>query len=105
MSQTLKRIFAMSRMSLNELSAALATVHAELILIHPFQEGNGRCAQLVALLMALQAGLPPLDFSPLAGRNKRHYIGAIHAALDRNYAPMTDLFSRVIEKTLKTLEK
>ena len=28
----------------------------------------------VALLMALQAGLPPLDFSPLAGRGRPAYI-------------------------------
>jgi hypothetical protein len=54
----------------------LAEVHAELILVHPFRDGNGRLARLVALLMALQAGLPPLDFSPMAGRGKRVYIAA-----------------------------
>jgi len=37
-------------------ATALAEVHAELILIHPFREGNGRLARLLALLMALQAG-------------------------------------------------
>lgn len=46
---------------------ALAVVHAELILIHPFREGSGRCARLVALLMALQAGLPVLDFAGARG--------------------------------------
>ena len=60
-------------------------MHAELILIHPFREGNGRMARLLAMLMALQAGLPPLDFSPMEGRGKRAYIAAIHAALGRNY--------------------
>ena len=39
-----------------------AAVHAEPILIHPFREGNGRCARLLATLMGLQAGLPALDF-------------------------------------------
>jgi cell filamentation protein len=43
---------------------ALAEVHAELILVHPFRDGNGRLARILALLMALQAG-PPLDFSPM----------------------------------------
>ena len=46
-----------------QLAAALAEVHAELILVHPFREGNGRIARLLAVLMGLQAGLPPLDFS------------------------------------------
>ena len=35
----------------------LATVHVELILIHPFREGNGRVARLLADLMAAQAKL------------------------------------------------
>jgi len=54
-----------------DVARRLAEVHAELILVHPFREGNGRLARLLALLMALQAGLPPLDFSPLTGRGKR----------------------------------
>jgi fido (protein-threonine AMPylation protein) len=34
-------------------STALAVVHAEFILIHPFREGNGRCGRLLAILMGL----------------------------------------------------
>lgn len=79
-----------------DIAAALAEVHAELILIHPFREGNGRLARLLAVLMAMQAGLPALDFRSMAGRGRRAYIGGIHAALDRDYAPMTAVFGRVI---------
>lgn len=78
---------------------ALAEVHAELILIHPFRDGNGRLARLLAMLMGLQAGLPPLDFGPMAGRGKPAYIAAIHAALDRNYQPLTGLFGRAIARS------
>jgi cell filamentation protein len=80
---------------------ALAVVHAELILIHPFRDGNGRVARLLAMLMGLQAGLPPLDFSALDGRNKQTYIAGIHAALVRDYAPLTALFERIIARTWK----
>ena len=82
-----------------EVARAMSEVHAELILVHPFREGNGRLARVLALLMALQAGLPPLDFSPLAGRGKRAYIAGIHAAVGRNYAPLTAMFLRVIERS------
>ena len=81
------------------MAAALAEVHAELILIHPFRDGNGRLARLLALLMALQAGLPPLDFAPLLGRGRAGYIAGIHAALDRNYAPLASSFARVISRS------
>ena len=82
-----------------DVARALAEVHAELILVHPFREGNGRLARLLALLMALQAGLPPLDFSSLSGRGKRSYIAGLHAALGRDYAPLAAMFARVIERS------
>jgi len=49
--------------------------------------------------MALQAGLPPLDFSPLAGMGHRAYIAGIHAALDRDYRPLAALFGRAIARS------
>lgn len=86
-----------------EQAHALAVVHAELILIHPFRDGNGRCARLLATLMGLQAGLPALDFGGIRGVEKRRYIAAIHAALDRNYEPMAAVFSRVITRTWRVV--
>jgi hypothetical protein len=56
--------------------------------------GNGRLARLLALLMALQADLPPLDFSPMTGRGKRVYIAGIHRAMNRDYASLTATMAR-----------
>lgn len=81
------------------LAQALAEVHAELILIHPFRDGNGRVARLVAVLMALQAGLPQLDFGSLGGPAKSVYVAAIHAGMGRNYLPLAALFRQVIDET------
>ena len=39
--------------SRDNLAAGLAEVHVELVLIHPFREGNGRVARLLAVLMGL----------------------------------------------------
>jgi cell filamentation protein len=63
--------------SREEVIEALAVVHTELVLIHPFREGNGRVARMLAILMSLQAGLPPLDFGGLTGKKKKEYIEAI----------------------------
>lgn len=86
-------------MSEAQLATALARTHAELVLIHPFREGNGRCARLLGWLMALQAGLPPLDFSPLSGRGRRGYFAAINAALGQDYVPLERCFSRLMART------
>ena len=79
---------------------ALAEAHAELVLIHPFREGNGRAARMLATLMTLQAGLPLLDFRVVAEERKKAYFAAVQAALDRNYRPMERVFAEVIERTL-----
>jgi cell filamentation protein len=84
-----------------EQATALAVVHAELILIHPFRDGNGRCGRLLAVLMALQAGLPVLDFGAVRGARRQAYFSAVSAALGRDYAPMTDIFEDVIARTLR----
>ena len=81
---------------------ALGVVHAELVLIHPFREGNGRCARLLAMLMGLQAGLPALDFRGIRGAEKRRYIAAIQAAMGWNYGPISAIFSAVIARTLRS---
>jgi cell filamentation protein len=86
---------------IDEQSRALAAVHAELILIHPFREGNGRCARLLSVLMGLQAGLPVLDFGGIRAAEKRRYIKSVHAALAGDYASMEGIFHRVIERTLR----
>ena len=79
---------------------ALAETHVELVLIHPFREGNGRMARIVSTLMALQAGLPLLDFSVIAEEKKLEYFSAVQAGLDRDYQPMEQLFSEIIERSL-----
>ncbi len=84
-----------------EQAQALAIVHVELILIHPFREGNGRCARVLATLMGFQAGLPGLNFWGVGGRARQRYIAAIHAGLERDYKPMTAVFRQVINRTLR----
>lgn len=70
-----------------EVVNAIAVTHVELILIHPFREGNGRLARLLVDVMAVQAGHEPLDYSSWEQR-KPAYIGAIHAGLSGDYSPM-----------------
>jgi cell filamentation protein len=78
---------------------ALAVTHCELVLIHPFREGNGRTSRLLATLMALQAGLPLLDFSGITGKQKQAYFQAVQAGLGRDYAPMKNMFTKVVTRS------
>jgi cell filamentation protein len=87
--------------SLERVIQALAEVHVELVLIHPFREGNGRVARMLSTIMASQAGLPILNFMDITGRKRKEYFLAITSGLNRDYKPMEIIFKQIIERTLK----
>ena len=93
----LSRYTPCNEMSDEQLLDALAVVHIEFILIHPFREGNGRMGRLLATIMALQAGKPPLNFTFMA-EHMDVYINAIHAGLD-DAEPMKEVFRRVLQQS------
>jgi cell filamentation protein len=82
-------------------SRAIAEVHAELLLIHPFREGNGRIARWLAELMALQARLP-LPKYPFEGRGslagRKHYLAAVKRGYLGDFDLLVQFFVEAIER-------
>jgi len=79
-----------------QLVEALAVCHVELIIIHPFREGNGRLSRVLATIMTLQAGMPLLNFTYLA-EHQDEYIAAIHQGHAGDYELMKLIFSEVLK--------
>ncbi len=81
----------------------LARVHAELLLIHPFCDGNGRLARWLADLMALQAWLPVPDYG-LRGRGSRQRgrlnLQAVKAGYERNYEALAGFFAEALMRAV-----
>jgi cell filamentation protein len=69
------------------------------------REGNGRIARLLATLMALQAGLPLLDFSGLEKERQMDYFAAVQNGMNRNYEPMEKIFSDIIAYSLQIYDE
>jgi len=79
----------------------LARVHADLLLIHPFREGNGRMARWLTDLMCLQAGLPQLDygFTGLGSRNRKiTYLNGVIEGYDQNYRTLATVFREAFKR-------
>tara|TARA_R110000782_G_scaffold30891_20_gene76647 strand:- start:3410 stop:4051 length:642 start_codon:yes stop_codon:yes gene_type:complete len=83
------------QMSDEQLIEAIAIIHTEFILVHPFREGNGRLSRLLASVMALQANKPELDFSVL-DEKRETYFATIQAGMDCNYEPLKALVTQVL---------
>lgn len=73
----------------------VASVHAELLFIHPFREGNGRTARLLANLMVQKQGYPPLHFEYITDTHFTEYVCAVQSAADRNYRPMEEIIRKI----------
>jgi cell filamentation protein len=92
--------------TLEEAASKIAIVHTEFLLLHPFREGNGRTARLLATLMSYQAGFPGLDLSFIRSRGEQYkkYVQAVQAGLDENYEPMLAIILKALKLSLKRLQ-
>jgi cell filamentation protein len=101
----LERYTPCNTTEVEKLSLALAIIHIEFIIIHPFREGNGRISRLIASLMGLQGGYPPLNFSSIDDKKTmahKNYINAIHSGFCKNYDAMQSIFKKILDDSMKS---
>jgi cell filamentation protein len=66
----------------------IAMVHGELLFIHPYREGNGRTARVLANLMARKQGYKGLNFDKIDEIVFLKYVLAVQAVASREYLAM-----------------
>lgn len=89
--------------NLTEICMSIAIVHSELILIHPFREGNGRIARWLAEMMAAQADLPIPDYGFTgkgSRRRKKYYLDAVIKSYRKDYYDLARFFELTISARL-----
>lgn len=79
-----------------------AVAHAWLAHIHPFEDGNGRMARLLANLALIQARYPPLLLRSREDRGP--YLEALAASDFGDILPLFDLFAKSLRRVVKTME-
>ena len=79
--------------SKDDLIKDIAIVHAELLFIHPFREGNGRTARLLSSLMAAKAGYNLVGLEKFSKDNFNEYVSAVHQASENKYSKMIKIIS------------
>lgn len=82
----------------SDLVRDIGRIHSELLYIHPFREGNGRTARILANMMAYKAGYEGIDFQPIATNRKKKgaYIRGVQEAVNKNYEPMIKLIDDLL---------
>lgn len=80
-----------------------AVVHAWLTHIHPFDDGNGRMARLLANLALVQVKFPPLLLR--SGADRGQYLDALAASDDGDILPLYALFADSLRKMVRAMER
>lgn len=92
--ETLSRLTPCRSEDIAKVAMAAAQVQAEVLLVHPFREGNGRLARWLSDLIAMQAGLPAPEYG-FTGKGsvmrKKAYLNAVVAGYRRNYRPLAGI--------------
>lgn len=94
----LRRETPCSRKSLEATTRSIALVQAEFLLIHPFRDGNGRLIRLVSNLMALQAGLPPLDYDFEDAGRQQAYLDAMRRGYVQDLGPLAAIIQEAARR-------
>ena len=81
--------------SKDELIKDIAKVHGELLFIHPFREGNGRTARMLANLMSRKQGYNSLKFELITKKEFNMYVSAVQSSADKNYKKMEKIINSI----------
>jgi Fic family protein len=81
-----------------------AALHAWMTHIHPFEDGNGRVARLLANLTLARAGLPPAIVK--ARTQRTDYLDALAVSDEGgDIMPLTGLFTKTLVRYAREMEK
>ena len=79
----------------NDLIRDIAIIHGELLFIHPFREGNGRTARILANLMCRKHGYKALKFELIDQKLFPFYVEAVQQVALRDYSKMIKLIKTI----------
>ncbi len=75
--------------------SAVGKIQGELLVIHPFREGNARTIKLATDLLAAQTGRPLLVYDQTT-QGQQRYVNAAKAAFGRRYELMVEIVSEAL---------
>lgn len=84
--------------NIDDLIVDIARVHGELLFIHPFREGNGRTARILANLMCRKQGFHSLKFEKVGKDEFEMYVSAVQKSADKNYDLMIEFIRSIFQE-------
>jgi cell filamentation protein len=84
-----------------EIVSFLAWLQHRFVVIHPFDDYNGRTARLVTNALLLRLDLPPLEIAVAGEKERKVYIAAMRSADERDYSALEALLYAALQESLE----
>jgi fido (protein-threonine AMPylation protein) len=100
LAELVKRLHSWSEFG-HSLEIQSVRLHHEAVRIHPFENGNGRWARLLANIWLKRHGMPIVAWPAELGANSTvrvEYLAAVKAADQGDDGPLTELHRRFAER-------
>jgi len=75
------------------------------VLIHPFQDYNGRLARMLTICLLLKQNLPPIEIKADNGEDRENYLNAMYAADKGDYSNLETLIGNALNESLLKINK
>ncbi len=86
---------------LYEVVQFLAWWQHQFVVIHPFNDYNGRLARMLTALILVNLGLPPTEIKAETGKDRKRYIKSMQLADNGNYKLLETLLLQALTEALK----
>lgn len=83
----------------------LAWFQHRFVLIHPFQDYNGRCARMLTALLLLSLNLPPIELAAETGEDRERYLKAMQKGDEGDLLSLEILINKALAESLEKIKK
>lgn len=81
----------------------LAWFQHRFVVIHPFQDYNGRLARMLTSFILLKQGLPPIEIAADTAQDRNTYLEAMYSADRGDMSKLENLIRSAIDESLTTV--
>jgi CRISPR-associated endonuclease/helicase Cas3 len=101
----LKNINKESEDFINQVVELLAWFQHRFVLIHPFQDYNGRISRILTVLILLKLNLPAIEIKASLGSDRKKYLESMYAADEGNYSKLEELIGNALNESFVKINK
>lgn len=95
-----ERLKRLNQDDVNQIISLLAWFQHRFVVIHPFQDYNGRLARMMTSFILLKQGLPPIEITAETTKDRNAYLKAMYAADDGDISKLENLIQVAMYESL-----